>query len=128
LFVQSAEIDQAMRGMVFHLVPFLVAYRDTAATMLAEVNSLISAREDMAVPRDVSPEAAELYAAMAGVPLREQRRIMECLDIMRGWYDNGLVDITRAQSVAIYVGPQVTANDTSPPVVSRSPLSLVVNN
>lgn len=111
-----------MRGMALQLSSFLVAYRDTAATMLAEVGALLE--EDASGARSISAEAAELYAAMAGVPLREKRRILECLDILRGWYDNGLVDVTRAQSVAIYVGPQVTANDT-PAAANRRPLSVL---
>lgn len=120
--MQSAEIDQAMRGLALQLSSFLIVYRDTAATMLAEVGALLDETSDG--PRAMSSEAAELYAAMAGVPLREKRRILECLDILRGWHDNGLVDVTRAQSVAIYVGPSVTANDVTPSPVARH-LSLV---
>lgn len=120
--MQSAATDQSMRGMALQLAPFLVAYRDTAAAMLAEVKSLLDG--DGLGPRAISAEAAELYAAMSGVPLREKRRILECLDILRGWYDNGLVDVTRAQSVAIYVGPQITANDT-PAAVNRRALTVL---
>lgn len=126
LFMQSAEINQAMRGMALQFAPFIVAYRDTAAAMLAEVSALLEG--DGSDQRGISSEAAELYAAMAGVPLREKRRILECLDILRGWYDNGLVDVSRAQSVAIYVGPQVTANDLDHTPIGRAPLTLAVKN
>lgn len=106
LFMSSAETDEAMRDLAIQLGPFLVAYKDTAATMLAEVRAMLDGEATQ-----VSPEAAELYAAMAGVPPREQRRILECLDIMRMWRTNAMIDVTRAQSVAIYVGPQIWAND-----------------
>lgn len=106
VFMTSAETDEAMRDLALQLAPFLVVYRDTATAMLAEVGAMIDG--DVTA---VSPEAAELYAALAGVPPREQRRILECLDIMRMWRTNALIDVTRAQSVAIYVGPQIWAND-----------------
>lgn len=98
-------MDIAMRGLTLQLGPYLVAYRETAADMLRQVESLLNLHEgerpDMS---EILPEAAEMFAAMAGVPLREKRRILEALNILQVWHETSFVDVTRAQSVAVYAG------------------------